>query len=372
MALKCRAALYAASIAQFGTVQLNGLLGIPSAEANNYYQKAYDAANEIINSGKHALYNEDADKVVNFKNVFLQKKNPEMILCKQYTWSDGRAGGNGWTYDFMQCPNPQAWGLGNANAPYLETVEAFEYVDGRSGQLDRDAIQQGLWNLDDIFGGKDPRFYATIWMHDTPWRDSKIDFHSGLIANGEIVDGPTLGYEGVPAWGSQIFWNVYLTGFGVMKLLDESRPPSATYARDGSDYTVFRYGEVLLNFAEAAFELGRTSEALDAVNEIRNRAGIPELTAISRELIQHERFVELAFEGHRYWDVRRWRIAETVLNRFLHGIRYILDYDTRKLQFIVTPQDGLTGLVFPSRQYYFPITLARRAANPNLVENPGY
>lgn len=372
MALKCRAALYAASIAQFGTVQLNGLLGIPSSEAGSYYQKAYNAASEIINSGRHSLYNQDADKVLNFKNIFLKKKNPEIILAVQHTLSDGMGGGNGWGYDFFQTPKPQAWDLGNANCPYLETVEAFEYADGRSGQLDRAAIQQGLWDLDDIFGGKDPRFYASIWLHDTPWRGGKVDFHQGLIVNGEVIDGAGLGYEGVESWGNQR--TGYLrTGFGVMKYLDETVPMSPGVGWDASDYAVFRYGEILLNFAEAAFELDKSAEALKAVNDIRNRAGIPELTAVSRELIRQERRIELAYENHRYWDLRRWRTAETVLTGHYSGLRYILDYETRKYQLVVLDQiDGATGLNFPARNYYFPITLGRTGANHNLVENPGY
>lgn len=69
------------------------------------------------------------------------------------------------------------------------------------------------------------------------------------------------------------------------------------------------YGEILLNFSEAALELGKSAEALDAINQIRDRAGIARLASIDREKIRHERKVELAFENHRYWDLRRWRTA---------------------------------------------------------------
>ncbi|MDP2338596.1 MAG: RagB/SusD family nutrient uptake outer membrane protein, partial [Bacteroidota bacterium] len=80
LALQCRAALYAGSIAKFGTVQLDGVVGINSAQANSYYQKAYDAANLIIGSGLYKLYNQDADKTKNFKNIFLVKNNSEAIF----------------------------------------------------------------------------------------------------------------------------------------------------------------------------------------------------------------------------------------------------------------------------------------------------
>ncbi|MDR2916862.1 MAG: RagB/SusD family nutrient uptake outer membrane protein [Tannerella sp.] len=391
LAMKSRVALYAGSIAQFGTVQLDGLLGFPSGEAHSYYRKAYDAANEIIKGGKHYLYDVNPDKVQNFKDLFIVKRNPEMIFVKQHEWTDFYNGGNGWSWNFLQSPQPGGvWGIGNGLAPYLETVEAFEYVDGRSGKLDRQAIQQGEWYLDDIFGEKDPRFYASVWMQDTPWKISptgKVEFHFGLLEDGKIIDDPNGSSKDgkVRARGYQNYQN---TGFGVMKLIDESRPASADQGQDGQDYPVFRYGEILLNFAEAAFELGETGEAFRAVNEIRKRAGIFELNSITREQIRHEREVELAFEGHRYWDLRRWRIAEDVLTRHYSGLKYILDYESVKNNYdddpstptttpkyrlvVVEKIDGEPGIHFPAHNYYFPINLSRTAANPNLIENPGY
>ena len=75
LALKSRAALYAASIAQFGKVQLDGVVGIPADKAKEFYQISYDASKEIMDSGKFQLYNQDADKVTNFKNIFLVENN---------------------------------------------------------------------------------------------------------------------------------------------------------------------------------------------------------------------------------------------------------------------------------------------------------
>lgn len=80
LALKCRAALYAGSIAQFGKVQLDGVVGIPAEKANYYYEIAYTAGSEIVNSGKHALYNVDEDKATNFRNLFLVKNNSRGYL----------------------------------------------------------------------------------------------------------------------------------------------------------------------------------------------------------------------------------------------------------------------------------------------------
>ncbi len=372
LALKCRAALYAGSIAQFGTVKLDGLVGIDGSASSAYYQLAYDAAATIMNSGNYTLYNKSADKVQNFRNLFLEKNNSEVIFAKRYAPTDAAAGGNGWIYDFLEAPSPNAWGAGNQDGPYLEMAEEFEHVDGTPGKLDRDAIQQGLWTTDQLWANKDPRFYATIYTQNTAWQGGVIDFHYGIIKSDGTVqlDGS---YNGVLAKGSQT-WSVGGSGFGVMKYLDETKPPLQATGTSGTDWQVFRYGEVLLNYAEAAFELGRTADALGAVNQIRARAGVAALTGIDRDKIRHERKVELAFEGHRYWDERRWRAAVTDFSKDFSGLRYIQDFATGKYQLQVINQvDGTVSKpAFYDRNYYLPITIARTGNNPNLAENPDY
>ena len=96
------------------------------------------------------------------------------------------------------------------------------------------------------------------------------------------------------------------------------------------------------------------------------------MSSINRDKIRHERRIELAFEGHRYWDVRRWRTAVNDLSGSKTGLRYVLDYNTRK--YILLIQDNIDGipLRFFEHNYYLPLTIARTASNPNLVENPGY
>lgn len=372
LALKCRAALYAASIARFGTVELNGITGIPASDAD-YYQQAYDAARLIINSGQYALYNLDANRVDNFKNIFLKKNNPEVVWAKRHDYMQRNQGGNGWVWDFFQAPKPHAWNAGNQNAPYLEMAEAFEHTDGSSGTLDRAAIQQGLWSIDELWADKDPRFYATIYTQNTTWKGSRVDFHNGLLLpDGSIQTSGS--YQNVPARGNQTVDNSFGTGFGVLKYLEETKDNMGERATSGTDWQLFRYAEILLNYAEAAFELGRPADALDAVNQVRARAGIAALTTIDREKIRQERKVELAFEGHRYWDLRRWRIAVSVLSQAHSGLRYIQDLTTGKYKLeLIEKIDGTSSNpVFFQRNYYLPITTSRTGNNPNLVENPGY
>lgn len=369
LALESRASLYAGSIAKFGTVQLDGVLGIPASSASVYYQKAYDVSKIIITSNKYSLYNKYANKAINFRQIFLDKNNSEIIFTRPHTYSDRDAGGNGWSYDFFQCPQPDAWGGGNQNGPYLEMVEEFEYIDGTPGKLDRAAIEQGLWTTDQLWSNKDPRFFATIYTQNTPWKGTLLDWHWGIIkSDGTIETGGS--YNGVLAVGNQRY---YATGFGVLKYLDEGKDNMGERGTSGTDWVVFRYGEILLNYAEAAKELGNDGDAIWAVNEIRKRAGIATIVSVDQDKIRHERKVELAFEGHRYWDVRRWRTAVKYLTVNNSGLRYILDFTTGKFKLqVLSNKDGAIGMQFFPHNYYLPITLPRTAQNPNLLENSGY
>lgn len=372
LALKSRAALYAASIAKFGTVELDGIVGI-AAPANGYYEKALNAAELIMESGQYDLYKADADKVVNFKNVFLKKNNEEVIWAKRHDYAQRSTGGNGWVWDFFQAPKPHGWNAGNQNAPYLEMAEEFEYADGAPGKLDRTAMQQGVWSMEDLWKNKDPRFYASIYTQNTPWKGGLVDFHNGLqLPDGTIQTAGS--YQNVPAKGTQFVDNSPGTGFGVMKYLEESKDNMGEPATSGTDWQLFRYAEVLLNYAEAAIELGRAGDALPVVNEIRERAGVKALTSIDQAKLRHERKVELAYEGHRYWDLRRWRAAVDELSQAHSGLRYILDFTTGKYKIQVIDQiDGTSSdPVFYERNYYLPITTSRTGNNPNLDENPGY
>lgn len=371
LALKSRAALYAASIAKYGEVQLGGVLGI-SSSASEYFQKSINASNKIINSGLFDLYNKyPDDKATNFRNIFLDERNIETIFAKQHDATSKSEGGNGYAYDFFQTPKPNGWGGGTQNEVYLEMVESFEYTNGTSGKLDRDYVESKLWTTDELWANKDPRFFATIYTHNTPWQGRLLDYHKGIVKpNGKLTNSDYGGLRGTGA-------SARYTGFGVLKYLDETKNNLEAPYSSQTDWIVFRYAEILLNYAEAQFEIGNTQEALNAVNKIRKRAGIAPLISINLDKIRHERKVELAFEGHRYWDLRRWRIAKEVLTVNRSGIRYAIDFDTKKLKIIFddnkdSERSSAGNPIFFDHNYYFPITLKRTSINKNLVENPGY
>lgn len=370
LSLKCRAALYAASIAEFGTVQLDGLVGIPADDAEGYYKTAYDAASKIISSGQFELYDKDSDKTENFKNIFLDEGNKETIFAVRHTGSTRNA--SFWSYDFVQCPK-NAWGGGNKDMPYLEFVEEFEHIDGTSGKFDNTVFDGRLWMLEDLWANRDPRLFATVYTQGTIFQGKMIDYHKGLIRPDGKIQDDTGSYEGVLTRGNYGVDGSMGSSFGVMKYLNPENDNNVWTNESSTDYIVFRYAETLLNFAEAALQLGKTDEALSKVNMVRKRAGIAPLTSVNHKAIEHERKVELAFEGHRYWDARRWRVAATELKGDRHGLQYILDFTTRNYRIKKVPVSSAgLSLRFPESNYYLPIGLARISINSNLLENPGY
>ena len=399
-ALQCRAALFAGSIAQWGQQQLDGLLGFAPSEANHYYQISFDAANKIIQSGKFALYNQDADKVTNYRNVFLKKNNGEGVMVWPHTGPSWQSGGTGlWSWDMCECPRPSVWGVGNYHMPYLDFVEKFERIDGTPGTLTINPNQS--YTMAELFGDRDPRLAADVWTNGTPWPNAVggvcfgknfVDMHRGIKKrNGNIESGRYGSYKGIAAIGDQLArvaeYSLLHTGFGVRKYLDDNADVQTWFCTSTTDYHIFRYAEILLNQAEAAFEMGNTAVALDNVNKIRSRAGIALLTSITRDQLRHEREIELCFENHRYWDLRRWRIAETTLSRAHTGLTYILDPTSvlnaaNKIipgatpKFYIQVVDEIDGPnstpIFPQKNYYWPVGNSRIAQNPRLVENPGY
>lgn len=375
LALMSRSMLYAATIAKYGQVQVNGIVGLPSDQANDYFQKSYDASKKIMDysqsTGNIALYNKyPGDKAKNFYQLFMDKRNVETIFSVQYNGLSGK----GHSTDFWLAVQGISVGWGQEVNVLLEEVEAFENIDGSSGKLDRAALSQGAYDIINLFKNKDPRFNGSVLYQDSPWQGKKIERYSGTwVSNGgvdQLLTSPNQTVNGKvacsPGGGPYA-----MTGFTPKKYYDEQLVlPNAGQSQ--TDFIVFRYGEILLNFAEAAFELNKSSDALNAINQLRARAGIVNKATLTLNDIRNERRVELAFEHHRMWDVRRWRTAVTDLSKSFSGMVYYLEASTGKYRLKFVDQvDGYSRL-FQQRHYYHPITPDRIANDPKLVENPGY
>lgn len=373
-ALQSRAALYAASIARYGTIQTvpaplgDLVLGIPASEEANYAKVSYDASNAIIASGKHSLYKEYEDPSENFEHLFYDESdaNKEVIMWLVYDYSKNRAH----AYASRATPHEfnESWGT----MYYLyDHLEHFEYKDGTPGNsISRQELASKEWSMDELYANRDPRFNASVFYPESPWKGGKAYFHSGTLRNGELL---TSG-QSEDGWNYKaIERNTTKTGFMIKKRLNPAiQPTGFNLQNDDTDYIIFRLGEIYLNLAEAAFYLNKPTEALVALNKVRERAGMPDKTEITEDNIQNERLVELTMENQSYWDLRRWRIAEDVLNgKRMQGIKWIYNFDTQKYQITFINAESVPR-IFQNYYYYLPLGIDRVTENPNMVENPGY
>lgn len=382
LALKSRAMLYAGSIARFGTVALDGVVGIPASEADKYFTAAMDASKAIMDNPAFSLYNKlSTDPVKNFTQLFTdENNNPEVIFGVK--WDATLNKGHSW--DALCTPAGFTSGWNSNFNVFLEFMDLFDYQDGRSGVMNRTLLTNTrLHDIDSLFGKRDPRFRASTFYPECIWQGKKVFFHSATRyrnASGQVVTNTSETFlipNSVSAQFPDGFYakapnrNTQKTGVHVRKRCDEALTPAAS-GQSSTDFIVFRLGEILLNYAEAAFYLNKNTEALTAINRIRTRAAMPLRTALTEANIRQERQVELAFEEHRYWDLRRWRIAEQELNgKRLQGLNYVYDFDAKKYIITLKNAEG-TARVFQPRHYYLPLGIDRIADNPSLVENPLY
>ena len=338
LAMQARAALYAGSIAKYGVttpqVSLPGNeVGIPSALAAGYYTKALTAAQAIITqtAGSYQLYRVLPDLSDNFAAVFLDKStvNQEAIFIEDFKANAGKTHGFT-TNDQPFSISDEGLDAGRLN-PSLNLVEAFERLDNTYASIPtKDASGNPIYytNQLDIFAGRDARLAGTVLLPNGLFKGKRTDVWAGYqLADGSILTSNDAGNlkplpgttTPVQVTGKDGVINGQefrtQTGFYIRKYLD----PTVGSGRRGRGSDVafirYRYAEVLLNAAEAAFELGQTGIAIGYINQVRARAGlVTPLTAgdLTFDRIVHERRVELAFEGHTLFDMKRWRLAHIV------------------------------------------------------------
>jgi len=337
LAMEARAALYAGSIAKYGgttpTVSLPGNeVGIPASMADGYYTTALTAAEAIINgdAGAYGLYTKKPDLSDNFSSIFYDKaNNPEAIFVEDYQVGGGK------THYFTGANQPRFGAEeeeGGRINPSLQFVQSFELEDGTYTPLANEAGGNPIYydNIDDIFQGRDARLAGTVILPGSTFKSTEVDIWAGFVlADGTIISGDSRGQEKelpgttgqvqVVGFDGPIDGLVFTaqTGFYIRKYQD----PAVGSGRRGTQSDVwfirYRYAEVLLNAGEAAFELGQPEVAAGYLNQVRERAGITvPLTAadVTFDKIVHERYIELAFEGLHFFDLKRWRLAHIVLD----------------------------------------------------------
>ncbi|HKI46086.1 MAG TPA: RagB/SusD family nutrient uptake outer membrane protein [Balneolales bacterium] len=417
MAMKSRAALYAASIAKYGattpSVSLpNGIVGIPASKADHYYQIALDAAQKVINSNEYSLYMRyPNDLQKNFAQLFVDKNNnPEVIWVKDYKL---KSRNEQFTVGNQPHSLTEDAATGGFLNPSLNLAESFEKLDNTFGPFKTDSAGNYVKydNVGDIFKGRDARLGGTIMLPGSTFRGSSLDIWAGYIlpqANDSIITGSDFGQQKVlpgQSVPSQVVGfdgpideleHSAQTGFYIRKFMDPT--PGAGDIGTGSNvwWIRMRYAEVLLNAAESAFELGQKDLAAQYLNEVRARAGLttpltPDQVTFDR--IVYNRKAEFAFEGQYFWDMKRWRLADKVWNggttdlttlpgkadapsTEMYGLWPYKIYDPGKsdngkwIFKIVKPSAVTNAHQFRLGNYYSRIPDNVMANNPKLIQNP--
>ena len=312
------------------------------------YDVAIAASKYIIDSKEYELYysdQTDSDLGKNFRDLFrsVGQNNKERIL---YT-------PGGLKESFFRLAGP---GIGQqcTSWPTMSLVNSFETRQGKTlDELGKDSLN--FYSKDPLGNNnnRDPRLYATIVV---PGDDTSYSNYTYKPWG-----------EGSEAVGKP---NASRTGFMVKKFVD---PLDRNKPYNGSNnFYIIRYAEILLTYAEAMIETGnwKESNVLKSINDIRRRAGQAEASfAIynsqekMRDLLRRERRVELAFEGSRYLDIRRWNIAEKVMNGHVYGA--------------INPKTG-ESVQIETRSYkvgrneVLPLPQSEILANKNLKQNQGY
>lgn len=402
LSLCSRAGLYAGSIARYGTVKKNGLVGIPSDKASHFFTESYNASKQILDNMVPSIYDlkrtasaDPDDLAQNYCDIFTKATNgntKEYIFQKQYNI----AGGKGHDWDKRNAPfSYRGGGWGCGMAPTLELVEAYEYADGTDGKLkiyESDGVTPRRFNSPiELFTGKDPRLFGSVYLPWSPCKGTQVEWMRGVIApdgtkyqatdqpsGKNIVEIGGVEYATSGKDGGADVGDGSKTGFYQKKFFDETLT-DMNMGKSSTPWVVFRLAEIYLNHAEACVELGgKETEALASVNEIRERAGIKPLTSVTIEKVRQERRVELAFEKHRYWDMKRWRTAHLdVTQGGLTNFRGTALYpwynvSDGKYTFEIGNKPPKQVRIFLEKNYYVKLKGKDLSTNPLMEQNPGF
>jgi len=379
LALKSRALLYLASPLWNGNSDYvnftsKGKRLVPDYDKNRW-QVAYKAAKECIDvsdAAGYALYrSESNDPVENYSGIFLNNHNIEVLFARNVEYET----------QFEACANPLSQGGFSIYCPTQEMVDAYEMTNGESPVLGYNGIYpvfntkagynesgfastahpKGYYpaGISKMYVNREPRFYASINYSGAAWKNRPLE----------------LWFDGIDG-RSKAGYDYCITGYLLKKMVDPTSDILQWVSRKKA-YIFFRLAEVYLNYAEALNEYeGPVSDVYTYVNKIRERSGLPDLpTGLSqdqmREKIRHERRIELAFEAHRYFDVRRWNIAKSSEDKTISGMnvaagKYLADPDYYQ-------RTAVEKRIFEYPKHnLWPIPQSEINKYPNIVQNPKY
>ena len=328
LALKAKALLYAAS-------PLNN----PNGDIQKW-QEAAIASKALIDSSWYALEN-------NYNNVVNNYTGTELIF--------GRRLGNSNSFERSNFPIGFE-GARPGTSPTQNLVNSYEM---QSNGLAIDEQGSG-YDPENPYEGRDPRLSSTVMYNGSTWKGTNLEIYNG-------------GLHGPPQARAT------KTGYYLKKYVrqDINLDPTNTTTKEHT-WVLFRYGEVLLNYAEAMNEVygpeddgGMGMTARQAVNMVRARSDMPEFpSGLSkmefREKLRNERRVELAFEDHRFWDIRRWKIGDQTTD--IYGVNITKESDDE----FTYEQKLVEQRVFEEKMYRYPLPQSELFNNPNLQQNSGW
>lgn len=334
--LEARAAVYAGSLAKYNNrldrpiKTAGGEVGIPANLSEGYYKTALAAAKDVINDSPYSLQDTKENKGENFYNaVCIKDNNTEVIWSRDYDSPTSTV-----SFSNANIPSQFKEDIDNSYAgPTLNMVEMFEPLqtdkpgEGEPVKTKNADGSPVFYKTASVpFDSRDPRLYGSVLYPGGKFRGAPCLLQAGQAyqengvwkfrtgdLNSVDADGNVITSINGPKYSNQQFINK--TGFYFRKFLDESAGSSLRNgARSDMWWVYFRMSEAYLIACEASFELGDNSSALTYINAVRKRAGVQPLTTVTFDNIVHENAVEFAFEFHRWWDLKRWRLADKIFN----------------------------------------------------------
>lgn len=376
----------------------NPLVSFQQKTRDELLKAAKQAAKDVMD-GKYGSYNlhgstdvpptnmteeEVMEYADNFYSIFVQKGewNDEVIFGVQYLNAQGKQA----TLNRWNGPNGyHNWGNNNPLEPVVRKFEMkngdpFQWDKYSAGNMTERKFTAAELNSDperNPFVGREPRFYASVLFDGAKWQerpdDGKGNDPEGRIQTGYYISADNKETAGLDTRQSIIeSWNGTKVGYYLKKYMDDKL--NGQYFANENAWIEMRYAEVLLDFAEAAIELGDVQEGLDALNLVRHRAGLPARTTsdkdVAREWVRHERQIEFFGEGDRWYSIRKWMIAEDVI-KDVHPM-IIKHYADGSVSWLYDTSVVVDAREWNNRQYWMPLSRTEKNKAPQLSQNPNY
>ncbi|MEP7141521.1 MAG: RagB/SusD family nutrient uptake outer membrane protein [Ferruginibacter sp.] len=354
------------------------LIGNVGGNRTARWQAAKDAAKAVMDMPGYSLYMpapaSAAEATLNYGDIFLKQGTTEDIFFKYFTTKVDQ-NWDGYNPGLYNNPNGyHGWG---SNTPTQQFIDAYEMNNGTKFSWSN-ATQAAA-----PYENRDPRFYATVNYDGAKWRPRPTDVVAqeplGIIqtSNREKWNGSAITIiAGTDTRGNKAVedWNGTYTGYYLRKFVDPT--VDAQFNKQTQPWRYIRLTEIILNYVEACIGLGQESEAKLYLNKIRKRAFMPDITETGSALVEryrNERLIELAYEGQRFFDVRRWMIADKSYTNAL-GIKILHKLNPDHITYGPTEYTvySIQDRAWNPRFYLFPVALNEIGRNDKLFQNPLY